>query len=72
MVRKYGFVPQLALLHNGRLLVCKPTNGRKCPLAHVVLKDCTKGMLLARLDSLPVELRDFITPAAKAFRGYKK
>ena len=63
---------QLALLHNGRLLDCKSKNGRKCPHAHVVLKDYTKQMLLARLDSLPVELRDLITPAAKAFTGYKK
>jgi hypothetical protein len=63
---------QLALLHNGKLLGCKPRNGIKCSHAHVVLKDYTKRMLLVRLDSLPVELRDLITPAAKAFKDYKK
>jgi hypothetical protein len=57
-----------AVKDNGQLLACKGGKGGKaCPFAHVILKDYTRKGMLARMESIPLNLRALLTPAAKAF-----
>jgi hypothetical protein len=63
---------QFAVKDNGQLLACKGGKGGKaCPFTHVILKDYTRKGMLARMESIPLNLRAHLTPAAKAFTGYK-